>query len=108
MQFGKALERILQAIVDANPTHGPLQLIKVDIADGFYCIWLNVHDIPKLAVAIPTLYGEEPLLALPLVLNGVDGIAALLLCRNRNGNRHHKPTPCQPLETTSSSTRGAG
>jgi hypothetical protein len=68
MQFGKALERILQAIVDANPKHGPVQLIKVDIADGFYRIWLNVHNIPKLAVAIPTLYGEEPLLALPLVL----------------------------------------
>jgi hypothetical protein len=72
MQFGKALERILerilQAIVDANPKHGPVHLIKVDIADGFYRIWLNVHDIPKLAVAITTLYGEEPLLALPLVL----------------------------------------
>jgi hypothetical protein len=68
MQFGKALERILQSIVDANPDHGPVQLIKVDIADGFYRIWLNVHDIPKLAVAIPTLHGDEPLLALPLVL----------------------------------------
>jgi hypothetical protein len=54
--------------VDANPEHGPVHLIKVNIAHGFYCIWLNVHDIPKLAVAIPTLYGEEPLLALPLVL----------------------------------------
>jgi hypothetical protein len=68
MQFGKALKRILQAIVDANLKHGPVHLIKVDIAGGFYRIWLNVHDIPKLAVAIPTLYGEEPLLALPLVL----------------------------------------
>ena len=68
MQFGKALERILQAIVDANPKHGPVQLIKVDIANGFYCIWFNVHNIPKLAVAIPNLYGDESLLALPLVL----------------------------------------
>jgi hypothetical protein len=68
MQFGKALERILQAIVDADPTFGPVQMIKVDIADGFYRVWLNVHDIPKLAVALPTLHGEEPLVALPLVL----------------------------------------
>jgi hypothetical protein len=29
MMFGKALERILQAIVDANPKYGPVQLIKV-------------------------------------------------------------------------------
>jgi hypothetical protein len=68
MQFGKALDRILQSIVDANPAHGPVKLIKVDIADGFYRIWLNLHDIPKLAVSIPTLHGDEPLLALPLVL----------------------------------------
>jgi hypothetical protein len=68
MQFGKALQRILQAIVDANPVHGPVHLIKVDIADGFYQIWLNQHDIPKLAVSLPRLHREEPLLALPLVL----------------------------------------
>jgi hypothetical protein len=68
MQFGKALDRILQAIVDADPAHGPVKLIKVDIADGFYRIWLNLHDIPKLAVSIPPLYGDEPLVALPLAL----------------------------------------
>jgi hypothetical protein len=68
MQFGKPLERILQAIVDANPAFGPVHLIKVDIARGFYRIGLNVQDIPKLAVAIPALDGKEPLLALPLVL----------------------------------------
>jgi hypothetical protein len=28
MQFGKALQRILQALVDANPIHGPVHLIK--------------------------------------------------------------------------------
>jgi hypothetical protein len=68
MQFGKALQRILQTIVDANPDHGPVNLIKVDISDGFYRIWLNLHDIPKLAVSLPPLLGEEPLLALPLLL----------------------------------------
>ena len=68
MQFGKALQRILQALVDANPIFGPVHLLKVDIADGFYRIWLNVADIPKLACSLPQMYGEEPLLALPLVL----------------------------------------
>ena len=68
MQFGKALQRILQALVDANPKFGPVHLFKVDIADGFYRIWLNIADIPKLACSIPPLYGDEPLLALPLVL----------------------------------------
>ena len=69
MQFGKALERILAQIVAANPAHGPVQQIKVDIADGFSRVWLNLSDIPKLlAVSIPSLRGEEPLLAFPLVL----------------------------------------
>ena len=58
MQLGKALQRILQALVDANPAHGPVNMLKVDIADGFYRIWLNVADIPKLACALPPLYGE--------------------------------------------------
>jgi hypothetical protein len=68
MQFGHALHRILHSIVDSDPQYGPVKLIKVDIADGFYRIWLNLDHIPKLAVAIPSLKGEEPLLALPLVL----------------------------------------
>jgi hypothetical protein len=38
MQFGKALKRILQTIVDAIPDHGPVNLIKVDISEGFYRI----------------------------------------------------------------------
>lgn len=68
MQLGKALHRILQAIVDANPVHGPVHLLKVDIADGFYRIWLNLSGILKLAVLLPPLHSTEPLLALPLVL----------------------------------------
>jgi hypothetical protein len=68
MQFGKALEQILQAIVNADPVFGPVQMIKVDITDSFYRVWLNVHDIPRLAVALTALHGGEPLLAPPLVL----------------------------------------
>lgn len=69
MQFGKALERILRSIVNADPKFGPVHLIKVDIADGFYRIWLNATDIPKLAVSIPNLGPtDETLVALPLSL----------------------------------------
>jgi hypothetical protein len=68
MQFGKALERILRTIVEAHPQHGPVYLLKIDIADGFYRIWLNEHDILSLAVSLPPLHGDTLLVALPLVL----------------------------------------
>ena len=68
MQFGRSLERILREILFANPAHGPVQMIKLDISDGFYRIGLNIDDIPKLGVVFPTLPGDEPLIAFPLVL----------------------------------------
>ena len=52
----------------ADPAHGPVQLIKLDIGDGFYRIAVNIDDIPKLGVVFPTLPGQEPLIAFPLVL----------------------------------------
>jgi len=68
MQFGHALDRILREILLADPTHGPVYLIKINISDGFYRIALNIDDIPKLGVVFPTLPGEKPLVAFPLVL----------------------------------------
>jgi hypothetical protein len=68
MQFGHALDRILREILLADPIHGPVQLIKIDISDGFYRIALNIDDIPKLGVVFPTFPGEEQLVAFPLVL----------------------------------------
>ena len=68
MQFGHALDRLLREILLANPTHGPVYLMKLDIADGFYRIALNIDDIPKLGVIFPTSPGDEPLVAQPLVL----------------------------------------
>ena len=68
MQFGHALDRILREILLADPKNGPVYLIKIDISDGFYRIALNIDDIPKLGVVFPTLPGEEPLVAFPLVL----------------------------------------
>jgi hypothetical protein len=68
MQFGHALERILREILLADPSFGPVYLIKLDISDGFYRIAVNIDDIPKLGVVYPTPPGAEPLIAFPLVL----------------------------------------
>ncbi|KAL3943053.1 MAG: hypothetical protein SGARI_000071, partial [Bacillariaceae sp.] len=68
MQFGRALERIITQIVRADKRFGPVKFIKIDIADGFYRVWVRADDIPKLGVAIPSLDGEEPLVAFPLAL----------------------------------------
>ena len=68
MQFGHALDRLLREILMADPKLGPVHLMKIDISDGFYRINLNIDDIPKLGVVFPTAPGDEPLVALPLVL----------------------------------------
>ena len=68
MQFGKALNRILQRIVAANPRCGPTYMLKLDLYDGFYRVRLHAEDIPTLGVAFPVGPGEDPLVALPLTL----------------------------------------
>ena len=68
MQFGHALDRILREILLSNPAFGLVNLIKIDIADGFYRLDVNPGDIPKLAVIFPTLPGQPRMVALPLVL----------------------------------------
>jgi hypothetical protein len=68
MQFGTALQRIIEDIVNANPLFGPVYLCKVDIADGFYRVNLRPADIPKLGVIMPPTADHETLVALPLVL----------------------------------------
>ena len=46
MQFGRALERILYAIHSSDPSQGPVYLMKLDLADGFYRIPLHWGHIP--------------------------------------------------------------
>ena len=43
-------------------------MAKIDIADGFYRVWLQIADIPQLGVALPTTPGGDPLVAFPLAL----------------------------------------
>ena len=53
MQFGHALQRILQRMYDADPCHGPIYMIKVDISDGCYCVGLAPEGVPSLGVCLP-------------------------------------------------------
>ncbi|MHA7856369.1 RNA-dependent RNA polymerase family protein [Marinobacter shengliensis] len=68
MQFGRTLQRLLRHILMADPRHGPVYVIKVDVADGFYRIPLDVLDAPALAVVLPLVDDEPPLVAIPLDL----------------------------------------
>lgn len=68
MQFGRALQRVLQKIYDADPKHGAVHLMKLDVADGFYRVWLRARDAPSLGVALPAMPGQPKLVAIPTVL----------------------------------------
>ena len=68
MQFGHALQRILQRMYDADPCHGPIYMMKVDIADGFYRVGLAPEDVPSLGVCLPPGPDGKTLVAFPLVL----------------------------------------
>jgi hypothetical protein len=69
MQFGTALQRVIESIVNANPRFGPVYLCKVDISDGFYRVGLRPADILKMGVVISSLASnQDPLIAFPLVL----------------------------------------
>ena len=68
MQFGRALQRLLHRIHQANPRYGPVYLSKIDIADGFYRLGIRPDDAPRLAVLFPTQKGEEQLVGIPLTL----------------------------------------
>ncbi|KAL7530974.1 hypothetical protein ACHAXR_003779 [Thalassiosira sp. AJA248-18] len=50
----------------ANPAHGPAQLNKTDLSDGFYRVDLNLKlnsdDAPKLGVVFPTKPIDVPLI----------------------------------------------
>jgi hypothetical protein len=68
MQFGKAIERLLNTAVRAHPRFGPILHYKVDISDGFYRITLSTSGVKKLGVLLPPFPGSPPLVAFPLVL----------------------------------------
>ena len=105
IQFGRTLERLLYTIRHANPRYGPVYLGKVDLADGFYRVGLNESAISQLAVALPRFQGEDPLIALPLVLpmGWVESppwfcAATETVADLANNWPHHVAPPPHPLE----------
>jgi hypothetical protein len=62
MQFGKTLWRILRHLKSVNPHLGPVYLSKIDIADGFYRIWVRAADVPKLGVLFLMIFIEQDLI----------------------------------------------
>ena len=69
MQFGRALNRVCTKVLKAVPRYGPVHLAKIDVADGFYRVWVRLEDVPKLGVGVlPSTPGTPPLIAFPLAL----------------------------------------
>ena len=68
MQFGHALQQILQRMYDADPRHRPIYMMKVDIVDGFYRVVLAPEDVPSLGVCLPPGPDRKTLVAFHLVL----------------------------------------
>ena len=68
MQFGGALSCILWLLQHADPAEGPVYMAKFDISNGFYRIFLDPDNAPKLAVLMPKYEGELQLIAVPLSL----------------------------------------
>ena len=93
MQFGRALERVLTTIVTSHARYGPVHMSKIDIADGFYRVWLSIVDIPKLGVVLPTMPDQLALIAFPLALPMGWVESTLLHHVDRNGCTT-LPVPC--------------
>ena len=68
LQFGFALPRILQKLHRADTRRGTIYLAKVDMADAFMRVWLAIPHLLSLGAILPRYPGEEPLVALPMIL----------------------------------------
>ena len=73
IQYGRDIDRLLRKIMFADPTLGPVYMMKGDVSDGFYLIYLRPEDVPKLGlVSLGWHEGEDDytdhLVAVPLTL----------------------------------------
>ena len=68
MQFGHTLQWVLQQIAYVNPSIGPVQMMKINLTYGYYCIPLSAQSILQLGVILPTPPGHELLLAFLITL----------------------------------------
>jgi hypothetical protein len=115
MQFGRTLERLLFHIRHADPAHGPVYLSKIDIADGFYRVWLQANAAPKLAVVLPSQPGQqEPLIGIPLTLpmGWVESPPAFCAVTETaadlaNSQMHHRHAPPHRLDAVADTVHPA-
>jgi hypothetical protein len=68
MQFGRSLHRILLVILEENMRFGKVYMCKIDIANGFYRVWILPAYIPKLGAVFSTEDGAAHLISFPLWL----------------------------------------
>lgn len=68
LQFGHALNRLLQKLHRADTRRGRIYISKTDIADAFMRVWIQAGSIPTLGAILPLSDGEEPLIAFPMIL----------------------------------------
>eukprot|EP00957_Ditylum_brightwellii_P080657 6134676-Ditylum_brightwellii.AAC.1 len=58
IQFGHTLHCVLKQIVTADPAFGPVFLDKVDLADAYMQVWIQLEDIPTLVFIVPLCLGD--------------------------------------------------
>ena len=68
MQFGHTFQRVLQKVVHANPAFSPVEIIKLDLADGYYRIPVSSSGVQQLGIILPPMMAKQPLIAFPLAL----------------------------------------
>jgi hypothetical protein len=66
--FVEVFVKVVFRIRHADPRSGPTYMAKIDLAHGFYRLWLAARSIPSLGVVFPTYDDKEPLVAFPLTL----------------------------------------
>jgi hypothetical protein len=66
-QSGKVLKCFKWSIVHANSRFEPVQMIKVDLANSFYRLWIKATNVINLGVSFTILNGKELLIAFPIV-----------------------------------------
>ena len=68
MRYGRALDRLLHEIVFADPSIGPVYILKADMSDSFYYIGVRPEDTPKIGLTFPSGANEVPMVAILLIL----------------------------------------
>ena len=72
MQFGRAFPRILQAIWEADPKEGPVQVSKLDVTDAYHRGTLMPFQVGAFAYVVPSVPDDDVIiicidLVLPMV-----------------------------------------